>query len=230
MDKPQHIVGGENFASKEALATRVKKLLWSYKPGERLSPVDQMFIAELLKRHPGYEQKKGSGIDYIHVRSNPVFKNTQGFWLVRIDGTETDFSYKECITPTKNNKIRVRAACRTAIEQSVLRVKKAFFHGRTEIAVCPFTGEILTWDNSHVDHAMPKTFQFLLDSFLKETGLDIEAIKVVGEGIDNAIVDIFEDKKLECRWIDYHDKHADLRIISATANLGVARKTKETNG
>ena len=229
--KPRYEIAGEQFSSAAKLAARVRAILWGCCIGQALQGPDYAFMLELLKRHPGYEQKKGSGILRICVRTNPVFTGTRGFWLVRSDGSETDFSYRECISPTKSNKVRFVAACRTAVEASVIRVKKKFFNSGNPPSSCPYTGELLTWDNSHVDHAVPYTFKYLVEAFIAANGIDVESVRIHGDGVDNAIVDRLVDKVLEKKWIVYHDANARLRVISRKANLDLAYgkiKTEET--
>lgn len=81
---------------------------------------DKQFLHTLIKLHPNYEKKKGCGIKDFVVK--PTIYNSIGFFIIRNDGSTTDFSYKQCISPrTKLTKIRL--ACRSAIRPYIKKFK-----------------------------------------------------------------------------------------------------------
>jgi len=106
-------IAGEIFSTKLALQERIKEILYRYQDGQYLSNNDFEFMLQVLKRHPNFEIK--IGVKAFFVRQNPVYKNTRCFWLVRFDGSGTDFSYQECLKPTSPEK-KFFNACRVAIE------------------------------------------------------------------------------------------------------------------
>lgn len=119
------VIGSETFVTQGALKKRIQEILRQYKNEQELSNHDFLFMLEVLKNHPNYNIKNGIGIKKIFVRQNPVYKNTRGFWLSRLDGSETDFSYLECLTETKHEK-KFLNACRVAIEPYTQEYKKKF--------------------------------------------------------------------------------------------------------
>ncbi|KAG0566496.1 hypothetical protein KC19_7G068200 [Ceratodon purpureus] len=65
--------------------------------GGRLSDEDDEAVQAVLTYHPKYSEKVGCGIAYIKVDNSPDYPDVRCFWLVRTDGSETDFSYRKCL-------------------------------------------------------------------------------------------------------------------------------------
>ena len=55
-------------------------------------------MMNLLKHHPSYEEKVGSGIKSIVIKLHPS-NQKRYFCAYRTDGSETDFSFHKCIEP-----------------------------------------------------------------------------------------------------------------------------------
>ncbi|XP_042018811.1 protein DCL, chloroplastic-like [Salvia splendens] len=69
-----------------------------YECGDRLSPEHERTILErVLPYHPAYEDKIGSGVDYITIGYHPTFGSSRCLFIVRKDGELVDFSYWKCI-------------------------------------------------------------------------------------------------------------------------------------
>lgn len=109
---------------------------------------DQDYLVELLHRHPHADRKIGPGIRRIGIWNVPPW-GKRGFYIERIDGTRTDFSYPKCLAPP-NARQAVIAAMRQAIGEQIIEFKKQAFAG-----VCEVSGEPLAWHDAHVDHADP---------------------------------------------------------------------------
>lgn len=215
---------GEVFPTKTALQQRIRAILYGYRDGENLCASDLGFMLDVLRRHPDYEQKAGAGISHIFVKRNPTYTNTRCFWIGRIDGSQTDFSYNECLDETPHAK-RFVNACRVAIAPVVQEFKRRAFLAARGPLLCPYTGERLDFSNSHVDHQAPATFQALVESFVSESSLDISAVTINGKAQDNTYQDTFDDKELEQRWIEYHNANASLQLVSRLANLSILKRS-----
>ncbi|MDR3411910.1 MAG: DCL family protein [Formivibrio sp.] len=83
------------FDTQTLALTFFHKMLQRYVPGERVSPEDTPYLAELFKRHPSYPTKVGLGVNYFEVM--PEQFNSQCFCAVLKDGTKEGFSYKKCV-------------------------------------------------------------------------------------------------------------------------------------
>ncbi|KAK7321667.1 hypothetical protein VNO77_32524 [Canavalia gladiata] len=68
-----------------------------YMSGERLTTEDERAVVDkLLVYHPHFEDKIGCGLESIMVDRHPHWYS-RCFFVVRTDGSWTDFSYKICL-------------------------------------------------------------------------------------------------------------------------------------
>ncbi len=88
--KPIKIHDKEFNSQKEALEY-FKNLLNSYNDGHIFQRHDHEMLAGLLERHAEAHDKIGPGIKHFH--KNPARKGTSCFYVERVDGSSTDFSY-----------------------------------------------------------------------------------------------------------------------------------------
>jgi hypothetical protein len=185
-----------------------------YGDGARLDKPDAAFMADLLQRHPASARKIGCGITGFSVSTEPVFK-TRCFRVHRLDGSSTDFSFRECVTPT-TRRTKVMHAFRTAITGDIIAFRdRAFAFGPV---TCPHTGRLLTPNECHVDHK-PPTFATLVAGFMKSSGMDFETIPLIdSDSRDNMYVEQLADTATAVAFLAYHRKWAVLEIIAAEAN------------
>jgi hypothetical protein len=77
-----------------------------------LEEEQQKFILDLLcKGHPNHEEKVGKGVAYVKTGQHSEYTDTKCFLIVRVDGSEVDFSYYKCcgrIFPVQGNMGRGR--------------------------------------------------------------------------------------------------------------------------
>ena len=94
------LVGSRTFLLKKDAEDACREVLYRYAPGDRVTdPADEQFLLDLLELHPQRDDKIGRGIDHFEIRTNPKFVKQRSFYLVRIDGSETDFSFVKCLRP-----------------------------------------------------------------------------------------------------------------------------------
>ncbi len=216
-----YVVNGEHFKTQKNLKERIHKILYAYSFGEVLNELDTRFLYALVEGyHPSAEIKIGAGVSRMEVRQNLIYKQNREFWIVRTDDTETDFSFMECLRPSKPLD-KFRTACRAAISPYMAMVKNNFWSGGGS-AVCPLTGAPMTFDDSHVHHTGAKDFATIVDEFIKLEGLDVTAVELVGAR-DGVIGDRFHDLELERRFVDFHNRAAELQVVSKFGNLSTAR-------
>jgi hypothetical protein len=82
-------VAGLVFRTKTALRDHVRAILYAHAPEAPIGPPSASFLEALLSRHPHREQKVGVGVACFFVRINAQISTQRGFWLRRVDGTET---------------------------------------------------------------------------------------------------------------------------------------------
>ncbi|HHA2535467.1 TPA: DCL family protein [Stenotrophomonas maltophilia] len=89
-------IGERDFARQKDALDFFRQMLNSYRRGERVSDSDAIELNSLLSRHINLEEKVGVGVDYFVVDSDDY--GGQCFWIVRVDSTRVNFTYKRCVT------------------------------------------------------------------------------------------------------------------------------------
>jgi len=165
------------------------------------------------------------GDSYHHAAKGDVHQECAGSATIALktNGTSTDWSWTECLSPTPHDK-KVRRAFRVLLEPQVIKMKQRFFDTAGGVAQCPITGAQMTFTSAHVDHIPPQTFETLFNTFIQEEGIDLAAVQISSEGKDNIYQDTIADESLAARWLDYHERSAALRVISARANLSEVKR------
>lgn len=104
MAKPV-VIGSRSFRTQSSALDHYKALLHRYQDGQRIvDPADHTDLVALVERFDPVldavgEPTKGAGqIAHFERRLNTgTGWSTSGFWVVRQDGTETDFSYIDAV-------------------------------------------------------------------------------------------------------------------------------------
>lgn len=216
-------INGIGFSSKEGIRLYVSEIAKKYRPGKSITGDDFFFMRELLNSHEGAEEKIGCGVISIEVEIEPEWK-TRAFYLTRLDGSRTDFSYRKCIgiaPPDTPIKLFTQAA-RNSIAPIVTEFKNNYFSGNNT-AICQVTFEIISFEQAQVDHAPPMRFKNIVDGFISDTLIDLDGIRYTGFS-DMQVTRKFADEKLEKMFIAYHNKYANLRVVSGKWNMGAEAK------
>jgi Protein of unknown function (DUF3223) len=142
------------------------------------------------------------------------------FWCVRTDGSETDFSYRRCVSGVEpSHRAQVLATMRSAITDQILDYKH---NALTPDARCSLTGVPLDEATVHVDHDPP--FIEIARAFLDSAG-GVEAVKL-SPPKDGILGRTFLDPVMAQRWGDFHRTRATLFLTTAEANM--SRGAKKT--
>lgn len=183
-----------------------------------LTENDKAQLKELFKKHPSYARKKGTGIKDIVVEKTKFNNNT--FVIVRNDFTKTDISYIVCIDGQKTKKAKVKKACRNAVRPIIKNAQDKVMYG---IDRCQFTGEVLTKENTHIDH-YNLNFNELFKAWIKDKNVDYLFSQLNDTSVDMEMHVYFTNAKTRQDFIAFHNKNTHLRAISKTANLKRKRK------
>src|SRR5262249_483766 len=144
-----------------------------YEPGATISGADDRALRRLIEQHPDYDQKRGCGIACFTVTDDTAF-GSRCFVLVRADGSRSDFSYRDCISP-KSAPATLLAGMRLEVADDIQAAKVKHFEnhgdelGRIKSAV---SDVLITIEDAHADHAVPRTFNELAVLFLAARGID----------------------------------------------------------
>jgi hypothetical protein len=85
---------------------------------------------------------------------------------------------------------------------------------------CPITGELVSRETCHIDHAPPWTFDAMVSEFAVGRGL----LDEVEPTADGRTTTRFRDGALSRAFAEFHRGLASLRVVSRKANLGVLRR------
>lgn len=200
--------------TKKEKIEKCREILKRYNPGQFINNIeDAEFIDSILDNHK-YRDQKVNGQPYEIFIDYAKGYNTKCFNLKREDGTTTDFSFYECIYPTKTDKADFVKAARKAVKNDILIFKENNITDR-----CIICGNQINNSNTHIDH-YPIKFRDLISNFIKEYKLKkLSQYLTDPEDYDNVIGVNFTDKEMEELWIKYHKDNAKLRAICSNCNL-----------
>lgn len=213
-------INGIAFKSQKELKQHVQSMVNRYVNQQPLFPDDLAFMLDLLKRHPWADQKIGDGIKQMWIETTDW--GNRGFWLERVDGSKTDFSWVRCVSIPKISLALAdfKKACRHAIAPTIIAFRnKTFLSG---IVHCEINGRQLNVNDSHVDHKPPNTFEVIINAFINQEGIDYNSAPITNNW-DGAIGVGFTDYEFERKWINFHNSMAELRVISPEANLALTK-------
>ena len=177
---------------------------------------DCEFLLSVFLGHSEWEDVEGCGVSYITTQKTKY--GTKCFYIFRLDGTSTDISFMHSIK-NRSPKAEIKLACRTAIQPIIASFKKSnVIYGKS---TCPFTGEVLTQDNTHIDH-YDLTFNELFREWIKGKKLS-ELKEAINKREDHNITTYFIDKNIESEFVVFHNRNTNLRAISKIANLSILK-------
>jgi len=234
-------IGSVVFKTQSRALAHFKDILHTYADGDRIADSGHHNdLTHLLGRYDpileavGEPLKGGGQIDHFERRLNTgTGWSSPGFWVVRKDGSETDFSYIDAVKgKPKGASQDFYNACREAVALDLIQAKKNAFkkygdaHGRV---ACELTGKLVAIDDAHLDHAWPY-FSHMVSGFRAARGWSTDIpVAVVSEPADGQMKAVFNDQTIADAFRDFHHSQAVLRILSKEANLqtaSAARKPK----
>jgi hypothetical protein len=222
MRKPIQI-GEYSFKTKTEAIEFYKEIINSYQEGDELNNSDFEMVVNLLKNHPDSERKIGCGIEKIVIENGGY--NYNCFHLVRQDSSKEDFSYRKCISGEPNDFSLFSQACRKAVESDLKGIKQKYFreNSKNGFVKCQDTGQLINFENSHVDHRQPNTFSVIVDRFI-----EIKEIKISNVEYDkiDSYGHYLKDKELEKQFKDYHADKANLRIVNKHRNISRSHQAR----
>lgn len=207
-------IGDHIFKNKDLARDAARSVMGQYHPGDVVTDkVHHDFLLNLLALHPDARQKIGCGVKDFYIGDGMY--GTNCFWLMRLDGTMTDWSFLKCLSSKPSNKQDVLNAMRLAVWPQICEYRDILF-AETDDVFCPVTGEKIGKLTCHIDHIVP--FKNLVESFLTERGLAISDIKIAPSR-DAKIGPRMSNNEHVALWLEYHRTNARLRALSPAANM-----------
>ena len=237
MAKPV-VIGAHSFRTQSAALEHYKAMLHRYQDSQRIDDAtDHADLLALIDRYDPVlsavgEPTKGDGqIAYFERRLNTgTGWSSSGFWVVRQDGSATDFSYIDAVKgKPKGRSQDFYGACRQAVALDLIQAKKQAFaqygdeQGRVE---CELSGVMVTTDDAHLDHAWPY-FSHLVSGFRAARGWSRDIPDgVVSVPADGQTTATFLDSTVADAFKAFHHDQAILRVLSREANLQTASSAR----
>lgn len=220
--------GGKNFKNKTTLTAYCKFVMNNQEKDTLLSGEWEAVMCDVLRMHEDFEEKTKGGPFKIGVRACFINPRNRQFYILRQDGTDTDFSYLKAIT-SKSKLSYVKETLRDAIKEQTTSYKENYFKENADnkgYVLCPETGLKIKKKESHIDH-FPVQFDTIIKNWAKMQGIKSKDIALVRPP-DNSTVWGMEDKGLLQSFIDYHGSVAQYRIVLNKVNLqrGKAERAK----
>ncbi|MCC5989967.1 MAG: hypothetical protein LM558_00460 [Thermosphaera sp.] len=171
---------------------------------------DYRILLHVFRFNPRFVEKtRGLSVRCFTIEPNPMGK---GFTLYAIlsDGSKVDWSYVKACRAMSSGAVDIRRgetlqAFRLAVEEQIRElIKSRMFNGK----VLADDGKL--YDRCEVEvHHQGKTFNELVNEFLKLKGLRLEDVKTVDIGIGRDLA----DPELKKEWVEFHRKHTKLAVI-----------------
>jgi len=182
---------------------------------KNIYPSHYIILLEILKRHPNFICKT-KNMSNIKILRDTLNATALKIMIVNNDTSEVDISWKCAITgKTKGDKHNLMSAMRSSIDDQIYQFKMS------NEGPCVFCGNT---DKLHVDHIIH--FDDIAYNFINI--MENEHINIpnnFGDTNDDTHRRCFleNDSVFKNKWVDYHYKHASLRILCQKCNLTRAK-------
>jgi hypothetical protein len=217
-------IGPLSFPTKTAARDHFRAILWRHPVGQEMTGPDVAEVAALLDLHHARNIKIGCGVAGFVVKLDRF--NNRYFEIRRTDGSRTDFSYLQCLTPTPA-RTRFVGALRRAVAPDIVAARNAYMKHHNGRIVCAETDVPLTLDQAHLDHRYPDTFEALVNEFTTARKLtDYEAL--IAEHNDNDTEDRLADPMLAAEFRTFHLSRAELDFVIRRVNLARRQTKRQT--
>jgi hypothetical protein len=238
--KPVHLPNGRAWSAQTEALTHFRAMLHRYADNACVEDrADHDDLVALLERYDGAitdgPSKIGPGIDSFFRRRNiGEGYSTPGFWVRRVDGTETDFSFPAAVRgEPKTRQQEFYDACRNAVAADLVAAKRAHFQRYADangLVPCDLTEEFISFEEAHIDHAYP-TFGQLVVSFRAANGWQQEMPPaLLTTPSDAQTTTLFVAPEVAERFRSFHHAAAMLRVIARRRNLSMAEGQRRPRG
>lgn len=168
--------------------------------------------------------KIGAGVDHFETRINVTNGGRSvGFWAVRVDGSETDFSFIRAVNEAPKRELEQLAdACREAVFREIQSAKSLYFaaHGdETGRVACGLTGHVISEDECAIEYVGTRFGQLVKDyAHAQGWGMTVPA-GVVSQAADAQTGTIFVNREHLEGFRRFHRAKAKIRVVSKTARV-----------
>lgn len=233
MVKSVTLSNGKTWRTQTSALDHFKAMLAKYEDGETIDNIeDHDDLVSLLERYDQLElggpEKIGAGVDHFERRRNRgEGYASSGFWAIRADGTETDFSYPKTVkgVPTPILE-QYYAACRSAVGADLAALKqRQFDHFSNEdgLIACDVSGTLVSFAGAQLRHARPY-FGDIVSEFLRLKGWSkSDLVELLTVSADAQLSTSFRNEVHASEFREFHHSKAILHIVSKAPEHGAFR-------
>lgn len=230
---------GRIWASQEGAKAHFRSIRDRHEKNKPIeNPTDHDDLCALLERYDASimdgPSKIGSGIKYFETRENYTYGGkTVGFWVVRNDGTETDFSFITAVAGFgKKEGQQFYSACREAVYEEMKAAKERFFDrygDRSGCVLCEVTNSPISIKEARLDYT-ELGFQDIVWKFREENGwTENVAEGIITKSTDGQTATLFVDIPAMVRFRQFHRRKAKLRIVDKKLTRAVLLGSGKTS-
>jgi hypothetical protein len=194
----------EDFETTKELLEYVRSLIVKCTSLKKYRPTVYLFFYKLFQRHPEKERKRTTEI--VDIAIEPHKKKGLVIRIVFNDGTSDTISYVSCVKQRVSRfSKKLREAYRAAISDQI----ESFIQENR--GPCELCGSTKDRTVDHITHFAELVHEFKKMNLTEPTSL----------GKNDAQQNCFkeEDVDYKNKWVEYHKKHATLRILCNTCNI-----------
>lgn len=221
--KPVRLNNGKEWPSRGDAINYFRELRDRQSIGAPISePSDHDDLLALLERYdfaigdaPG---KIGVGVNHFETRINVTNGGRSvGFWVVRVDGSETDFSFIRAVNEAPKRELeQLSDACREAVFPELQSAKALYFathadtHGKVS---CAFTGNSITVKECALEY-LQSGFAQIVKTFadLKGWGVKIPP-NILTEPADAQTTTVFASPDCAAAFRQFHRETAQICVV-----------------
>lgn len=227
--KPVRLSNGKQWATRGDAIDHFRDLRDRHPIGVPISdPSDHEDLLSLLERYDlaitDGPSKIGSGVDHFETRVNITNGGrTVGLWVVRQDGSETDFSFIRAVNAAPKREIEQLAdACRGAVFSEILSAKNLYFaiHADAEgYVTCPITGDKVTLCDCRLEYVGLR-FGQIVNSYAEAQGWQTAVPQgVISPAADAQTTTVFVSLEHAEGFRRLHRSAAKILVVSKDARL-----------
>ena len=218
----------------------LRRILNSHKIGECTTEEETAFISVFFRLyHPDWYNKTQGLMQVVTYKIKAETDHQavgRCFWLILENGVEDDIGFNKLNAHPADKEQYMRqniaAACRTAVKQpsikpfrdSILKKFKEDLPVYSDLSGKP----ILDKEDFHIDY-YELTFEDLVEKWIEIKGMEYLYQKINMNDHMSTITK-FVDENLVEEFVQYHDQHTHLRVVTKEENLSLLKKKKKQKG
>lgn len=215
----------------------LRRILNSHKIGECTTEEETAFISVFFRLyHPDWYNKTQGLMQVVTYKIKAETDHQavgRCFWLILENGVEDDIGFNKLNAHPADKEQYMRqniaAACRTAVKQpsikpfrdSILKKFKEDLPVYSDLSGKP----ILDKGDFHIDH-YELTFEDLVEKWIEIKGMEYLYQKINMNDHMSTITK-FVDENLVEEFVQYHDQHTHLRVVTKEENLSLLKKKEK---